>query len=172
MKEGLALSKIVILTLVLLFSGCTMSSTDEPNGDTDIPIGLYVSSSGDQEYSSIQDAIDAAPENYTVYVFSGMYNETVVINKTIQLMGEDPSTTIIDAKKLGAVIKITDAEYCNVSGFTIQNAGSNQAGLDMRSGNNNISNNIIKDNTNGINSNAVKYNIYFLAFNKFNLIAR
>jgi parallel beta-helix repeat protein len=138
-----------------------MSPNNESNETNDIPIGLYVSSSGDQEYTSIQEAIDAAPENYTVYVFSGVYNETLVINKTIQLIGENPENTIIDAKKIGAVIKIVDADFCNVTGFTIRNAKSNLAGIDIRSGNNNISNNIVRDNTNGINSNGVKYNTYF-----------
>jgi parallel beta-helix repeat protein len=137
-----------------------MSSNDESNGTNDIPIGLYVSSSGDQEYTSIQEAIDAAPENYTVYVFSGVYNETLVINKTIQLMGEDPQTTILNGDYKNDVIAITDAEGCNVTGFTIKNGKFTGAGIEIKTAYNTISNNVIKNCYNGIHNNRVNYNTY------------
>jgi hypothetical protein len=52
------------------------------------------------DYLTITDAIGNATENDTIYVKSGTYecpeNETLVINKTLSIMGEDPKSTIIN----------------------------------------------------------------------------
>jgi len=48
-----------------------------------------------QAYSTIQDAIDAANESDTIYVYSGTYNENIVIEKSLNLTGEDRDSTII-----------------------------------------------------------------------------
>lgn len=148
MKESIVLIQLTIFTVVIIFSGCT---TNPRNTDGDsIPDGSYVSISGDKEFTSIQEAIDQAPSNYTVYVFSGLYNETITINKTITLMGQDPETTIIDGFNRGNVITINDAEKCNITGFTIQNGKSGGSGIEVKTSYNSIKNNIIKNNYNGI----------------------
>lgn len=160
MKKGSIIIQLIILILILVLSGCTTISPDDKN-EHNIPEGLYVSISGEKEFTSIQEAIDQAPENYTVYVFPGKYNETIIINKTINLIGEDPEKTIIDGRSLGDVITITNSEKCNITGFTIQNSGSNGAGVEIKTQNNNISNNIIKNSYNGIHSNRANYNSFF-----------
>ncbi len=160
MKKSSILVQIIVLTILLVLSGCTTTIPDDKNEDN-LPEGSYVSLSGEKEFTSIQEAIDQAPENYTIYVFSGKYNETISINKTINLIGENPDTTIIDGLSLGDVITITTAEKCNITGFTIQNSGSNGAGVEIKSSNNNISNNIIKNCYNGIHCNRENYNSFF-----------
>ncbi|MBS3802295.1 MAG: hypothetical protein KGY65_06050, partial [Candidatus Thermoplasmatota archaeon] len=75
MKKGSIIIQLIILILILVLSGCTTISPDDKN-EHNIPEGLYVSISGEKEFTSIQEAIDQAPENYTVYVFPGKYNET------------------------------------------------------------------------------------------------
>lgn len=87
------------------------------NGNT-----LYVGGDGPGNYSSIQDAIDDSSEGDTVFVFddSSPYYEEVVINKSINLLGEDKKNTIIDGNGTGDVISIV-ADGINISGFTIQN---------------------------------------------------
>jgi len=51
------------------------------------------------DYSTIQSAIDAANDGDKVFVKSGYYPETLVINKSISLIGEDREQTVIDAQK-------------------------------------------------------------------------
>ncbi|MHA2367036.1 MAG: hypothetical protein ACXAC7_23995, partial [Candidatus Hodarchaeales archaeon] len=60
-------------------------------GDT-----LYVGGSGPDNYSSIQGAVNAAQDGDTIFVYSGVYFENVLIPKTVTLIGEDKETTIID----------------------------------------------------------------------------
>jgi pectin methylesterase-like acyl-CoA thioesterase len=52
------------------------------------------------DYLTIQDAINNAPEGAIIFVkkgtYSGPVNETIVINKTISLVGEDPQSTILN----------------------------------------------------------------------------
>ncbi len=90
------------------------------------PLGniLYVGGDGLGNYSSIQSAIDYARNGDTVFVYddSSPYIENVVVDKTINLIGEDKNTTIIDGNLSGDVINIS-ANWVNISGFTIQNSG-------------------------------------------------
>jgi len=73
-------------------------------------------------FSSIQEAINYAENGSIIYVPSNVYYEQIVINKTISLIGENVSTTIIDGNNGGTVVKIT-ANNVTIAGFTIQNSG-------------------------------------------------
>jgi nitrous oxidase accessory protein NosD len=83
---------------------------------------LYVNTTGsDGAYVKIQDAINASSEGDIVYVYNGTYNENVVVNKTINLTGENRDTTIIQGG-LGDVIRIT-TDWVNITGFTFRSGG-------------------------------------------------
>lgn len=147
----------VILLLAFAFSGCVEVA---PPGDSNM---IYVDSSGGADYTSIQDAINASPENYTIFVYGGVYLENIVINKTVDIVGEDVTTTIIDGNGTGDVIYISEAGKANISGFTIKNSGnkgssSKDAGIDIRSDYNNITGNNISNNEHGIYSTYSQYN--------------
>jgi len=85
------------------------------NGNT-----LYVGGDGPGNYSRIQDAINDANNGDTVFVYddSSPYYELLVINKSIDLIGEDRDTTVIDGNYKGTVVDI-QADSVMVSGFTI-----------------------------------------------------
>ncbi len=68
------------------------------------------------DYPTIQDGINAANDGDTVFVYSGIYHEMVVIKKTINLTGENRETTII-VGGFGEIIRI-EANWVNISGFT------------------------------------------------------
>jgi len=98
-------------------------------------------------YLTIQSAINA-PETlngHTIFVEEGTYYEHVVVNKSVALIGEDRSNTIIDGSGTGNVITIT-ANNVNLTGFTIRNGGSAGIELYSSSNNNSISGNNIANN--------------------------
>jgi len=103
-------------------------------------------------FDVIQDGIDAVAEGGTVYVYNGTYSENIIINKTINLTGEDKNITIIDGgggNNYDAVY--IEANWVNVSRLTIKNSGSFSDGIDIISKYNSIFNNIISNNAqNGI----------------------
>jgi parallel beta-helix repeat protein len=82
---------------------------------------ITVDDSGGAMYTKIQDAINASNDGDTVYVYSGIYYENVVVNKTINLTGEDRDTTIIDGSLNGDVVNIS-ADWVNLSGFSVINS--------------------------------------------------
>lgn len=135
----------------VFFSGCM-----EETGPYSDPNTYYVSLSGEYEYTSIQQAIDAAPENYTVYVFPGYYTESVKINKTISLIGEDAETTILNGNYSGDVIKITGTGNVTITGFTLIHSGNStsasdyDSGIDIHCNGNTFSHLIIKNTRMGI----------------------
>jgi parallel beta-helix repeat protein len=93
-------------------------------------------------FDVIQDGIDAVNENGTVYVFNGTYYENLVIDKTINLFGENRNSTIIDASGVGNVVYIS-ADRVNISGFTLQNCVGFGSALYINSNYNIISRNRI-----------------------------
>lgn len=83
-------------------------------GDT-----LYVGGEGPGNYTKIQDAIENANDGDTIFVYNGTYHENIVINKSINLIGEIKWDTIIMAnEEEKSAINIT-ASSVNISKFTI-----------------------------------------------------
>jgi parallel beta-helix repeat protein len=108
-------------------------------------------------FARIQDGVNAVAENGTVFVYNGTYYENILINKTIDLLGENTNTTIIDANESGDVIYVS-VDHVNISGFTIRTSTMknvppvdwNDAALDIRSNDTTISGNTIIYNNYGI----------------------
>ena len=104
------------------------------------------------DYPTIQTAIDNASQGDTVFVRNGTYNENLVIEKPLSLIGEDSRGTTI----VGVYVYysrdtiIVSADDVSISGFTIigsgsfgihvENGGSNRQPIGCRIVNNNIMN--------------------------------
>ena len=78
-------------------------------------------------YPTIQTAINAANPGDTILVHAGTYNESVVINKPLQVIGDGADVTTIDGNGLtlasAGLVKITaDSGDVRFSGFTVKNA--------------------------------------------------
>lgn len=73
------------------------------------------------DFSSIQDAINAATSGQSIYVKQGNYQEYLTINKSIAVIGENPATTSIQGNGTQILIKI-NAHNVNFSGFRIKDA--------------------------------------------------
>ncbi len=109
-------------------------------------------------YQHIQDAIDNADDGDTIIVKDGIYQENVVVYRSVTLIGQNKTATIIDGGGKGNVVKITDIKV-TVKNFTITNSGNTQemmrkdAGVTICNGSYNvkIQENIISNNRgNGI----------------------
>lgn len=74
-------------------------------------------------FATIQEAIDHANNGDKVFVKAGVYNEHVVVNKTVSLMGEDSKTTVVDGNFSSHVINVV-CDYVQVTGFTVRNCGN------------------------------------------------
>jgi parallel beta-helix repeat protein len=175
----------VFLTITLFFffifmSGCVSNHNNKPNQKQT----LYVNDDGTTTYTHIQDALDAADTGDTVYVFNGSYYETITLNTSINLIGENTQDTriildndhpkVLDDQysyipndEVGIVHII--AENCTLKGFTIINTANTTkiyeydvSDVRISSSNNTITDNII---LNG------KYGVYLFGGVKDNIIS-
>lgn len=76
------------------------------------------------DYATIQEAINANEtlDGHTIFVEEGTYYEHVVVNKSLSLIGENRSTTIIDGNGTGTVVTVGKPNV-NIRGFAIQKSG-------------------------------------------------
>lgn len=104
-------------------------------------------------YCTIQDALGAVFDGYTIYVMNGTYKEHVIIDKRITLLGEEKNITLIDGEGIDDVVTISVPDV-KISGFTIQNSGAQllNSGIKTLSLNSNatIENNILTHNAIGL----------------------
>lgn len=79
-------------------------------------------------YTTIQEAINANEtlDGHTILVDAGAYYENVVVNKTISLVGEDKSNTIIDGG--GRFTRVVEIVVNNVTVQNLTITNSNQIG--------------------------------------------
>jgi parallel beta-helix repeat protein len=128
-KNPALLDKTLVIGIFVLFAGISIipsSATNiEINKPSPMSLGcntLYVGGTGPGNYTSIQDAIDNASNCDTIFVYddSSPYYENVVLNKEINLFGENKDTTIIDGMQESYVIDI-QANDVLIKGFTIKN---------------------------------------------------
>jgi len=138
-------SLVVCITIVIaIFTSMDIVFDALPKASGSV---IYVGGGGMGNYSTIQEGIDAANPGDTVFVYNGTYIENVGISKTINLTGEDRNSTIIIADiELGATLDI-QADWANVSGFTVKNGSE---GIRIYDSNCTVSNNIVENNGYGI----------------------
>jgi nitrous oxidase accessory protein NosD len=83
---------------------------------------LYVGGDGPGNYSTIQDAIDAATPGDTVMVYPGTYREHLVVSKTLTVRGVDAEKVTVDGNFTGTLCQI-QARNVRVAGIWFQNSG-------------------------------------------------
>ncbi|UCG69203.1 MAG: right-handed parallel beta-helix repeat-containing protein [Thermoplasmata archaeon] len=112
----------------------------------DIPGGIPP-----EDFTSIQDAINASIDGDIIFVYNGIYNENLTVFNSITLTGENMNDTIIDRGGPGDVIAII-ADWVIVSNFTVKNSGTlvDDAGFKIESEHNTIFNNNISSNSRGV----------------------
>jgi parallel beta-helix repeat protein len=144
MRKGFAVG------IILLFIGSSVvpilaQDEEKPSQPTSRGYWLYVGGSGPGNYTTIQNAIDTASNGDTVFVFNGIYYENLRVNKSISLLGETQTSTIIDGQETNGHVVSIIAEAVTLCRFTIQNCGGvpNAAEIYVASDNNHISENTL-----------------------------
>jgi parallel beta-helix repeat protein len=171
MKKSISIIVIGLL-LTLCFSVNTASSvTIKP---TSSGATLYVDDDFNESapgwnitsFDMIQSAIDNASVNDTVFVYNGLYNESIVINKSLTLTGENNQNTIISSD-LDELTIFIDADFVEISNFKIVSKGRRGRSINLQiKGNSKISNNTIESDYAGIdlyhsNNNEILNNYIF-----------
>jgi parallel beta-helix repeat protein len=145
--------------IILLFVGTciipTIAQNTEKIVSTSKGTWLYVGGSGPGNYTRIQDAINDSHDNDTVFVFddSSPYYESLIINTSITLLGENRNTTIIDGTDVTAEIMIeVNALKVTITELCIQHCQSNLTYWTVLIENSNgeryrIDHNIFRDNS-------------------------
>ncbi|MEM0492511.1 MAG: right-handed parallel beta-helix repeat-containing protein [Candidatus Thermoplasmatota archaeon] len=82
---------------------------------------IYVDIKGGRDYTSIKSAISNASAGSTIYVYSGTYNENLIIDKELSLICVEGEVAVINGVSSTHVVRIT-ADNVSISGFVIQNA--------------------------------------------------
>ena len=93
---------------------------------------VVVDSQGNGDARAIQEGVDRAGRDATVFVKAGRYRESVRLREGIRLWGENPETTIIDSgtERDGIIA----ANGCDISGFTITGTGMDYGRLVFTAG--------------------------------------
>jgi parallel beta-helix repeat protein len=148
------MKKILAIGIILLFLGSSIPAfahTNENNLLSSRGNWLYVGGTGPGNYTRIQDAINNTNDWDTVFVFddSSPYQESVKINKSILLIGENPETTVIIGNQSSDTIDFQH-DNINLTGFTIKYSHYAVTNSVVNISNCSVYNNIIDDNKEGI----------------------
>ncbi len=160
------MKKIAVMAIAfLLFIPFASINGNDVASNTSTNNILYVGGSGPNNYTSIQSAINDASNGYTIYVYPGNYNESIVINKSISLIGieQNGEKPVIDGGGRSFAINIS-ADGCIVKQFKIINYGDSSnwyIGYALRifSNGNDIENNRIECSATAILMSNASFNI-------------
>ena len=132
---------VFIILLIILFSSTNIIVTSNRQNKTNDIFELstkntiiYIDDNNTQgpwdgsyvhPFQYIYEGILHATDGDTVFLFNGLYKETVVVNKSIIFQGQQQNTTIINGQNNGSVITIT-SDNVYIKELTIQNSGGYQ----------------------------------------------
>ena len=157
-KQILFINMVIFLTLCL--SGAAFA--EEVVNDEDITITadamdhVYVSTTGsdidgdgteNNPYQTIDKGINSVNPDGTVNVADGTYYEHLIIAKSVNLLGQSQTGTIIDGNNIGRPITINPDIIVTISKFTIKNGNSPDGGGINNNGDLTITDTTITNNT-------------------------
>ncbi|GAG80616.1 unnamed protein product, partial [marine sediment metagenome] len=131
----ITISLFLVALVIIIFT--LSSGAGDIYVDDDADPGWYDAT----HVKTVQEGVDNASAGDTVYVWVGTYNEEVVVDESVSIIGN--ITSIVDSGGAGDVFRI-ESDDVSIKNMTIQNGGDN--GIDIRASNITIDNNIIQSN--------------------------
>ena len=144
MKKYPLIGKGLAVGIILLFVGTCIIPVIAQDTEKPLPTSrgnwLYVGGSGHGNYTKIQDAINASSDGDTIFVYddSSPYFEEIIIEKSINLLGENHNTVIDGMTEIWYGIEVK-TDYVTIDCFTISNFSN---GIHIYQSNNAMINNI------------------------------
>ncbi len=139
MMNGSSLARKMRRRVTYLAFGCCLAFALPASGRT-----IAVSPAG--PVRSIAQALRSAADGDVIEVHAGLYNEDVVLDRSVQLVGA--GNVVIRGTGRGSVVTVA-ADGCTLRGFVIEHSGSSlmneDAGILLKSRKNRIVGNHLKD---------------------------
>ena len=157
LKKRIMSINIIFILITAGFIGMLFLNGCIKDGEVEAA-SIIVDCKGLGNFSKIQDAIDYANSGDIIYVWAGIYYEKIIVDKSITLIGNGTSNTIINGSGRDIVLKIT-SDWVNISEFTINNGGTGNGIMIYYSDNCKIQNCNFSNNDFGINLYYSHYNI-------------
>ncbi|OYT61640.1 hypothetical protein B6U81_02565 [Thermoplasmatales archaeon ex4484_30] len=174
------MNKIAITAAILLLA---FFAINEMNAE-DSPSVVYVDDNFNEStpgwqidhFNKIQDGLNGVEDNGTVYVYEGIYNENIVVDKTVELIGKNKPIVVgtIQIMANDSIIKnfelvgnltntgiLLNATNCIIHGCTIYNFSY---GMKILSNNNTITQCNFINNSYGINASGSENKIFLNNF--------
>ncbi len=107
-------SKIIAAFVI----ACMIASTPLTMDSADLVSALPQTLTVPDDYPTINAALQNATDGDTIFVKAGAYNERLVIDKAVTLLGEDKESTIINGTNRGTVLLVKH-DNVTISGFTV-----------------------------------------------------
>jgi parallel beta-helix repeat protein len=154
-KLFLEIIVIILMVSILQYHGPSMSIKGSEIINQTVTYDIY--HVGEHwNFSSIQSAIDNSTNGDTIIIHPGEYNESVIINKTLTIIGSGVQDTIILGYWLDVVVELC-SNYTNISELSIVGYGS-YSGLLISGNYNTVSNCYFMWNVIGITFKESGYN--------------
>lgn len=114
---------VLILSLCMLFS-CLLQTTFRPIEVKASNVYPVHNLNTGLNYETIQEAIDAplTSNGHTISVEEGTYYENVIADKSVSIVAENRTNTIIDGNETGTALRIV-RDATNIVGFLIRDSG-------------------------------------------------
>jgi predicted outer membrane repeat protein len=115
------------LVLALPAAGATIYTVDD---DWQVGTPPYdEDTDGDNDFATIQAAIDAASSGDTIYVAAGTYNENITLKDGVGVLGAGANVTTIDGGDSGTVVTANGVGSATIlDGFTITHGSAENGG--------------------------------------------
>ena len=95
------------------------------------------------DYPTIQQGINHAQNGDTIYIQSGEYSENIIVNKSVQINGENKNSVNIKGLNPSDHVFFINANHVHISNVSISNCSKGFSGIRIQGDHCEIKENII-----------------------------